>query len=72
MKKLNLKISGMHCASCAANIEKSVKKIGGVKSVNVSLMMNKGYVEAEDNVGEEQIKQAVQRAGYKVLSVEKQ
>ena len=33
-------------------------------------MMNKGYVEAEENVKDEDLKQAVSRAGYKAVSVE--
>ena len=32
MKKIILKISGMHCASCAATIEKSLNKIEGMKA----------------------------------------
>ena len=70
MKKLKLSIQGMHCASCASNIEKSLGKVEGVKSVNVSLMMKKGYVEAEDNVSDEELKKAVARAGYKLISIE--
>mgnify|MGYP001606262526 FL=1 len=70
MKKIKLIIQGMHCASCASNIEKSLKKVSGVKDVSVSLMLKKGTVEADDNVSEEEIKKAVARAGYKVLKVE--
>lgn len=71
MKKLKMTIQGMHCGSCAGNIERSMKKIPGVKSCSVSMMTNKGIVEAEDNVSEEDMKKAVARAGYKVVSVEK-
>ena len=65
MKKIKLTIQGMHCASCASNIERSLKK------VSVSLMMNKGMVEAEDNVCDEELKKAVARTGYKVINVER-
>jgi len=64
-------IQGMHCGSCAGNIERSLKKIDGVKSVSVSMMTNKGIVESEDKVSEEELKKAVSRAGYKVVAVEK-
>ena len=70
MKKLKLTIEGMHCASCAGNIEKSLKKVPGVKDVSVSLMLKKGTVDVEDTVSEEEIKKAVARAGYKVTKVE--
>lgn len=71
MKKIKLTISGMHCASCAGNVERSVKKVSGVKSCAVSLMTNKGIVEVEDNVSEEELRKAVSRTGYKVVGVEK-
>lgn len=72
MKKIKITISGMHCASCASNIERSLKKVRGVKQVNVSLMTNKGFVEAEDSVPEEELKKAVARTGYKALNIEKE
>ncbi len=67
-----MEISGMHCASCAANIERSLKKVGGVKGVTVSLLLKKGTVECEDNVREEEIKHAVKRAGYNVEKMSKE
>lgn len=33
VRKADLKISGMHCASCALNIERSLKALAGVKGV---------------------------------------
>ncbi len=70
MKKIKLTIEGMHCASCASNVEKSLKKVSGVKEANVSLMLKKGTVEADDSVSEDELKKAVARAGYKVARVE--
>ena len=70
MKKLKIMIEGMHCASCASNIERSLKKISGVKDANVNLMMRKGFVEADEKVSNEDLKKAVSRAGYKVASIE--
>ena len=70
MKKLKLTIDGMHCSSCANNIERSVKKVPGVKEVSVSLMTRKSIIEAEDNVTEEDLRKAVARTGYKVVKVE--
>lgn len=71
MKKLKLTIEGMHCASCASNIEKAVGKVKGVKEVTVSLMTNKAFVEAEENTNIEEIKKAVGKVGYKVINLEK-
>ena len=73
MKKKIL-IHGMHCASCASNIERSLKKVPGVKSASVSLLLKKGRVEVEENadVSDEELKKAVARAGYKAVSIEKE
>ncbi len=69
MKKFKISISGMHCASCASNVERSIRKVSGVKNVSVSLLMNKSIVEAEDSVSEEAVKQAVARTGYKAVEI---
>ena len=70
MKKFKITISGMHCASCAGNVERSLRKIQGVKNVSVSLMTNKSIVETEDNVSEDELKKAVARTGYKAVEVQ--
>ena len=70
MKKAKITIHGMHCASCASNIERSLKKIPGVKSASVSLLLKKGTAECEDSVSDEDLKKAVARAGYKAVSIE--
>jgi len=70
MKKIKLTIEGMHCASCASNIERAVKKIPGVSEVVVSLMTNKAFIEAKEDVNKEEIKKAVGKVGYKVVDVE--
>lgn len=74
MKKVKLTISGMHCASCASNVERSLRKVPGVKEVSVSLMLKKGMLELEEsaNVPDEELKKAVARTGYKVIGVEKE
>ncbi len=69
MKKVKLVIEGMHCASCASNIERSLKKVSGVKEALVSLMLKKATVEIEDNVSKEELEKAVARTGYKAVMV---
>ena len=70
MKKLKLTIEGMHCASCASNIERSLKKVSGVKGASVSLMLKKGTVEADNSVSEDELKKAVAKVGYKISKIE--
>ncbi len=69
MKKVKLTIQGMHCGSCAGNIERAVGKIDGVSSVSVSSMTNKAIIEADDSVSEDSLKDAVSEVGYKVVAV---
>jgi P-type Cu+ transporter len=69
MKKIKLTIEGMHCASCASNVERILKKVKGVKEVNVSLMTNKCFIE-EEGASREEIKKAVGKVGYKVVDIE--
>jgi len=69
MKKVKLTIEGMHCGSCAGNIEKAINKLPGIGSVGVSSMTNKAIIEADDSVSEDSLKQAVNEAGYKVVAV---
>ena len=37
MEKMIFQVTGMHCAGCAANVERSVKKLSGVSEVYVSI-----------------------------------
>lgn len=73
MKKIKLTIEGMHCASCSANVVKSLKQVKGVSDANVSVMTHKGFVEADDSVSDDDLKKAVSKAGgYKVVELEKE
>jgi len=71
MKKYKITISGMHCASCAGNVERSLRKVPGVKNISVSLMTNKSIVETEDSVSEEELIKAIAKTGYKVVEIQK-
>lgn len=44
-EKIILKVSGMHCASCAANIELAFKKVEGVIAAQVNFASEKIYIE---------------------------
>jgi copper chaperone CopZ len=69
MKKITMKIDGMHCASCAANLTKSLSKIGA-KDISVNVIFGKASAEVEDSITEEQLKQAVADPGFKLKEIE--
>lgn len=60
-----LQISGMHCAGCVNSVEKALSNVDGVRSVNVSLPVEKAYVTWETKERSlQELLDAVQSAGY--------
>jgi Cu+-exporting ATPase len=58
----------MHCASCAANIEHSLRKTSGVISANVNFATEKLNLEYDpDKVSLEDIKKQMKKIGYEVF-----
>jgi P-type Cu+ transporter len=65
-RKIILNISGMHCASCVANIERAMQKEIGIKSANVNLASEKAYIEFEPSkISLTEIKEKIGSLGYK-------
>ena len=63
--KRKFEVTGMMCAACQANVNRSVAKLDGVFSVNVSLLSKSMVVEFDEaKVTVEQINQAVTSSGY--------
>ncbi|SDA13927.1 Cu+-exporting ATPase [Ruminococcus sp. YE71] len=65
MQSQKFNVGGMTCSACQAHVEKAVRELDGVRSVNVSLLQNTMQVEfdeAECSVGN--IITAVGNAGY--------
>mgnify|MGYP004572944371 FL=1 len=58
-------VTGMTCSACSAHVEKSVKKLDGVKSVNVNLLPNNMHVDFDETaVSVDDIINAVVSGGY--------
>ncbi|MEM3610372.1 MAG: heavy metal translocating P-type ATPase, partial [Candidatus Anstonellales archaeon] len=68
MKKIILPISGMHCNSCARNIESKLKKLNGVYNANVNFANEKATIEFDENkTNEDKIAKVIEKLGYKVI-----
>ena len=66
INRISLDIEGMHCSSCAAIIEKSIRKVSGVKEANVNFAAEKASVLVDESVIEKELLiKAVEKAGYK-------
>lgn len=61
-------IKGMTCPSCAASVERELKALPQVAKVTISLKQNAATIVMKDgqNLSPDQIKHAVEKAGYSV------
>lgn len=72
MQKVKFDIQGMTCSSCSAHVEKAVKKLEGIKNINVNLLSNNMTVEYDENkLDNNQIIKTVTEAGYGANITEK-
>ena len=62
----NLRIDGMHCASCAQSVERALKAVPGVESASVNLLGENAVVTHDGSVSIEKLTHAIQDAGYGV------
>jgi Cation transport ATPase len=66
-KEEELKVVGMHCATCVSTVSKSIKSVKGVKDANVNLASGIARVEIE-NARLKDIVEAIKKAGYDVVT----
>ncbi|MCK9557346.1 MAG: cation transporter, partial [Candidatus Cloacimonetes bacterium] len=65
--QLQIGIDGMHCASCSANVEKSLKALGGVSSAHVNLALEEAQVEYDERkVKQEAIFKSITDLGFSI------
>ena len=65
MKKTRLNVSGMHCASCSTLIEKSLKKLDGVKTSNVNFSTANANIEYDESkIDEKDFIKKIKDLGY--------
>ncbi|MDR1900954.1 MAG: heavy metal translocating P-type ATPase [Treponema sp.] len=70
--QVTIPIGGMTCAACASRIEKAVRKLNGIESVQVNLATEKAAVNYDPRVLRiSAVKEAIEKAGYKVLDFSK-
>lgn len=66
MKKFILNIEGMHCSSCAMNIDFDLEDLDGIKSAKTNYAKQKCEVEFDENkINVEKILNQVNKTGYK-------
>lgn len=71
MKKITLAITGMHCASCALNIEKALRRVPGVVNARVNIAIEKAYIEFEpDSLSPQDLLVVIEKTGFKAFMPE--
>lgn len=53
---IKFKIKGLDCANCAAELERTLRKIEGIKNATISFMAERMELEYDENNEEEIIK----------------
>ncbi|HOP47461.1 MAG TPA: heavy metal translocating P-type ATPase [Desulfobacteraceae bacterium] len=67
LKHVTLPVTGMSCANCALNIERSVKKLQGINDVNVNFATEQADVAYDpDNIEVKDLVAKINDAGYGV------
>lgn len=67
-QSLTFKISGMHCASCATNSTRQLKKVKGVVTADVSYATEEASISFDPHITQiSDLKKAVESLGYRAL-----
>ncbi len=70
METMTLKVEGMACGGCSANVEKRLNKEDGVLDVSASHIKDTAVVSFEpDTVTTSKIIEIIEDAGYEVLLI---
>ena len=70
-KIMDLSIDGMHCASCALTLDKSLNRLDGVNEVNVDLNSNKAHMVINPRkITIDEIDKTVSGLGFNILKNE--
>ena len=69
MTKTTLELETLTCPSCLQKIENAVRGLTGVDKVKVMFNASKVKVEHDDQVSKNEIKNSIEKLGYKVEKV---
>ena len=65
-----VKIEGMMCAHCEANVKAALEAIAGITGADVSHETGSAVIEMSEEVGEDVIRKTVEDKGYVFVSME--
>ena len=69
MKK-RISIEGMNCNHCVNHVKVALSELNGVLNVEVNLAAKYAVIETKDEIKDEDIKSAIDDAGYEVTEIQ--
>ena len=67
LNSYEVKVEGMHCASCVSRVEQSLNNVAGVEEVTANIANGRVKISAYESVDSSQIAKAIKEVGYKVF-----
>ena len=68
MKKVEIKVEGMHCEGCSNRLSRVLNNVDGVKEANVSLENKLASIEYDENITKiEDLEESIKDAGFEVV-----
>lgn len=71
MEKITLSVDGMMCVKCEAHMNETAKKMLGTSKVSSFHKDKKTIIITDKKISDEQLRQTVEKAGYKLLKIER-
>ena len=72
LEKAFFKVIGMYCTTCKPIVEKQVKDEPAIKSIDINYMTDSIIVEYDSSsITKEEIKEKLEKSGYKFVRVTK-
>jgi len=67
-EEIKISIGGMHCATCALNLEEGLRELPGIRTVNVSYATEKAAVRFDRTISDEKaFRKVIEDLGYRYL-----
>lgn len=72
MTKITMKIDGMMCGMCEAHVNEAIRGAFRVRKVTTSHTKGECTVISENDISDEELKDAVGKTGYTVLQISRE
>lgn len=67
--RIRLEVGGMSCQHCVAAVKKSIESQPGVSDIEINLSDGSVFLEADEQLMYEKLKDAITEEGYELITV---